>query len=691
MDMGNLKQKKDQNTTDFELHTAGDDKPSGSVANSNGKAKSTVLRYRRALIVFVHVALFALSLLMSFGLAYNFSGLKEWFYPLYLPMLSVILVIKLLVFWRFNLYQGWWRYVSLYDLIRITIASHVSLFIFVVTFFLVAAVGPRVYPSFDNIFPLERFETFRQSIFLLDWACTIAMVCGVRIAVRLYHEEFCQLSGGRLIRTLIVGAGDSGEMALREIHRMAVEQYEVVGLLDDDPSKHGATILGCKVLGSPDNIKEFCEKHQIDEVLIAQSSGSPRDVRKIVEKCQGTNVRFRTVPALKDLISGKIRVSQMREIDINDLLGREPAKLDCEAISNYIHNKVVMITGAGGSIGSEMCRQIGNFAPARLVLVEQAENPLFFIEREMRRKFPELNITVYICDIFDRDRVDLIFGKERPNAVFHAAAHKHVPLMEQNPTEAVKNNIFGTKNCADAAAKYGCQKFVMISTDKAVNPTSVMGCSKRIAEMYIQGINAPGGTQFVTVRFGNVLGSNGSVVPIFKEQILQGGPVMVTHPDMRRYFMTIPEAAQLVMQAAAIGKGGEIFLLDMGESVKIVDLARDMITLSGFTPGEDIEIQFSGVRPGEKLFEELSLEGEDMSPTSHEKIAVWLKTPVDRKTLLKGFDELGNLTQCQQPDEVRWAMKKLVPEFHFVGDGETKAPTIGPAVVAAEATQNMKR
>jgi FlaA1/EpsC-like NDP-sugar epimerase len=661
----------DIDKANLQLDHTGNDRSDSSVTDGNGRSKSLILRYRRGLIVLVHAVLFALSLLMSFGLAYNFSGLSEWFYPLYLPMLSVILVIKLVVFWRFNLYQGWWRYVSLYDLIRITIASHVSLFIFVLAFFAFAWTGSHSPATVERIFPVERLETFRQSIFLLDWACTIAMVCGVRIAVRLYHEEFCQLSGGRLIRTLIVGAGDSGEMALREIHRMAVEQYEVVGLLDDDTTKHGATILGCKVLGSPDNIKEFCEKHQIDEVLIAQSTTSPREVRRIVEKCQGTNVRFRTIPALTDLISGKLRVSQMREIDINDLLGREPAKLDCEAISNYIHNKVVMITGAGGSIGSEMCRQIGNFAPARLVLIEQAENPLFFIEREMRRKFPDLNIVVYICDITDRDRVDLIFGKERPNAVFHAAAHKHVPLMEQNPTEAVKNNIFGTKNCADMAAKYGCQKFVMISTDKAVNPTSVMGCSKRIAEMYIQGINAPGGTQFVTVRFGNVLGSNGSVVPIFKEQILQGGPVCVTHPDMRRYFMTIPEASQLVMQAAAIGKGGEIFLLDMGESVKIVDLARDMITLSGFTPDEDIEIKFSGIRPGEKLFEELSLEGEDMTPTSHEKIAVWQKAPVDRKTLLNGFDELASLTQTSNPDEVRWAMKKLVPEFHFNGNGKT--------------------
>jgi FlaA1/EpsC-like NDP-sugar epimerase len=634
---------------------------------ANGKHQSLLLKYRRGLIVFVHVFLFALSLLLAFGLAYNFSATSEWFRQQFMVMLPAVLVIKLLVFWAFGLYHGWWRYVSMWDLIRIAMASHVSTFIFVVAFFLAGYFAPMISSDIAKMLPPELFESFRQSIFLLDWACTIAFVCGVRVAVRLYHEEFRQLSGGRLIRTLIIGAGDAGEMALREIHRMSIEQYEVIGFLDSDETKHGAMILGCKVIGSPENVKEYCEKYQIDEVLIALPSISPREVRKIVEKCQGTNVRFRTLPALKDLISGKVRISRMREIDINDLLGREPAKLDCEAISEYIHNKVVMITGAGGSIGSEMCRQIGNFKPAKLVLIEQAENPLFHIDRELRKMFPELNIALYICDICDRERVDMIFRDERPNAVFHAAAHKHVPLMELNPTEAIKNNVFGTKNCADAAAKYGCQKFVMISTDKAVNPTSVMGCSKRIAEMYIQGLKASSGTQFVTVRFGNVLGSNGSVVPIFKEQISQGGPVTVTHPEMRRYFMTIPEAAQLVMQAAAIGRGGEIMLLDMGEPVKIVDLATDMITLSGYTPGEDIEIRFSGIRPGEKLFEELSLEGEDMSPTSHEKIAVWKKASVDRQTLMAGLEELASLTQCDDPDRVKTAMKKLVPEYLYNG------------------------
>jgi len=652
-----------------------------SESRENGKQSNFILYYRRMLIVFVHVFLFIFSLLLAFGLANNFTDPGSWFHQQFLPMLAMVLIIKLLVFWRFGLYHGWWRYVSLQDLIQITKASHVSTFLWVVLFFLSGFIFPRFIARYRDGLPFV--DSFKQSIFLLDWACTIALVCGVRVAVRLYHEEFRQLTSGRLTRMMILGAGDVGEMALREIHRMSVEQYEVIGILDEDPSKHGASILGYKILGSPDRIKELCEKYQVDEVLIAAPTASPKEIRRIVEKCQGTNVRFRTLPPLKDLISGRLKVSSIREVDINDLLGREPAKLDTAAINDYIQNKVVAITGAGGSIGSEMCRQVAKFNPARLVLIEQAENPLFHIENELRKNFPKLNISVYICDIFDRERVDKVFAKERPAAVFHAAAHKHVPLMELNPTEAVKNNIFGTKNCADAAGKHGCQKFVMISTDKAVNPTSVMGCSKRIAEMYIQGLSSPSGTQYVTVRFGNVLGSNGSVVPLFKEQIARGGPVTVTHPEMRRYFMTIPEASQLVMQAAAIGKGGEIFLLDMGEPVKIVDLARDLITLSGYTPGEDIEITFSGMRPGEKLFEELSLEGEDMTPTSHEKIAIWRKASVDRQTLMDGLDELAKVAHADDPDVVRAALKKLVPEYYFNGPA---APGTAPA--EPEASEN---
>lgn len=657
------------------------DTVSGTNGNGNGKSVVLMLHYRRFLIVTVHVGLFALSLLMAFGLAYNFrltAYEMSWLTGLFLPMLPVALAIKLIVFWISGMYYGWWRYVSLQDLLRITNAALVSTFLFVGAFYVGGYYAPKFYPSLIDL-PLEYF---RHSVFLLDWACTIALVTGVRVAVRLYHEEFRQLPGARLVRLLIVGAGNAGELALREIHRMPVEQYDVVGLLDDDPTKHGASIFGSKVLGGTDRIRDLSEKHQIDQVLLAIPSASPKYIRAIVERCQGTNVRFLTLPAMVDLIAGKVKVSQIRNVDIHDLLGREPAKLDTQAISEYIQTKIVMITGAGGSIGSEMCRQVANFEPARLVLVEQAENALFHIERELTSSFPELDIKAYICDIYDRQRIDHVFAVERPAAVFHAAAHKHVPLMELNPAESIKNNVLGTKNCADAAAKYGCQKFVMISTDKAVNPTSVMGCTKRIAEMYIQSISESGRTQFVTVRFGNVLGSNGSVVPIFKEQIARGGPVTVTHPDMQRYFMTIPESAQLVMQAAAMGRGGEIFLLDMGEPVKIVDLARDLITLSGFTPGEDIEIVFSGVRPGEKLFEELSIKGENLAPTAHEKIAIWTQLKVQREVIESELHSLAGLIDSDD-DEIRRALKRLVPEYQPNGNGNAgPAPTAGQSVSA---------
>jgi len=624
------------------------------------------LQYRRALIVCSHLVLFAISLLIAFAMAHNFRFGTGWFTNLYLPMLPVVLLIKLLAFAGFGLYHGWWRYVSLKDLLRITMASQVGTAGFIAAFWLGGALMQRYWPQYYQFVSLD---TFRQVVFVLDCAATVALACGARVAVRLYHEEFQKTTGGRLSRLLIVGAGDCGETVVREINRMSVERYELVGLLDDDPSKHGASIYGVKVLGHTDRIRQFCQEYDVEEVLVAIPSATPRQIREIVERCRGANVRFRTVPAVADLISGKVRFSQIRDVDINDLLGREPVQLDTESIESYIQGKVVMITGAGGSIGSEMCRQIAPFQPARLILVEQAENSLFHIEREMRDEFPRLEIIARICDVCDTDRVDQIFKSQKPHAVFHAAAHKHVPLMETNPSEAIKNNVFGTKSVADAADRYHCAKFVMISTDKAVNPTSIMGCSKRVAEMYIQNLARPGGTQFVTVRFGNVLGSNGSVVPIFKQQIIDGGPITVTHPEMQRYFMTIPESSQLVMQAAAIGQGGEIFLLDMGEPVKIVDLARDLITLSGFTPDEDIESTFTGVRPGEKLFEELSLEGEDMAKTSHRKIAVWKQMPASKQVLEQGLQQLAQFARNGTARQITDVLQTLVPEYQPNGNG----------------------
>jgi FlaA1/EpsC-like NDP-sugar epimerase len=392
-------------------------------------------------------------------------------------------------------------------------------------------------------------------------------------------------------------------------------------------------------------------------------SATRRQLRRVIELCEGTSLRFRTVPGIDELINGKVTVSQIRRVRIEDLLGRDPIRLDCEQIARYIRGKTVMVTGAGGSIGSEMCRQISRFEPECLVLIEQAENPLFDIERELRRLFPRLRIVSYIADIADAKRLRTVFRAEKPMVVFHAAAHKHVPLMEMHPGEAVKNNILGTRTVADAAVEAGVDKFVMISTDKAVNPTSVMGCSKRVAEMYIQELNHRTRTHFVTVRFGNVLGSSGSVIPIFRDQIDKGGPVTVTHPDMCRYFMTIPEASQLVLQAGALGSGGEIYVLHMGEPVKIVDLARQMIVLSGLRPGEDIEIKFTGVRPGEKLYEELSIEGEDFGKTSHEKIYVWKHRREDWDFICRSIGEIVAGADTATPEQIRAKLASIVPEY----------------------------
>jgi len=462
-----------------------------------------------------------------------------------------------------------------------------------------------------------------------------------------------------------------------------VLEYRLVGFLDDERAKWGAQIHGVQVLGGCERIKQICAEHSVDEILIAMPSASRKQIRRVVALCRGTNLRFKTLPAIADLIAGRAEVQQIRDVDINDLLGRAPVKLDDTDIAAFTAGRVVMVTGAGGSIGSEMCRQLARFHPAKLVLVEQAEQHLFEIDNEMRLRFPDLPVSAHIADICDETRVERLFAQVKPSAVIHAAAHKHVPMMEHNAGEAIKNNVRGTRTIADAAVRHQCEKFVMISTDKAVNPTSIMGASKRVAEMYTQALNGRVRTQFVTVRFGNVLGSSGSVVPIFKEQIARGGPVTVTHPEMERFFMTIPEASQLVLQAASMGSGGEIFVLDMGEPVKIVDLARDLITLSGFRPGEDIEIKFVGTRPGEKLYEELMIEGEDVSQTDHPKIGIWQKRREDWDGLVAATERLVRDADDLDREQARVRLKEIVPEFILDAAQKESAPAAAASAVEA--------
>jgi len=623
-----------------------------------------LLRFRRPLILFAHLVVFAASLLLSFLVTSNMQFKSDWFAGQYPVMLAFFVVVKIIIFGLFKQYHGWWRYVGISDLIGIIRASLISTVVIVILWYTALQIS-----TVRQSIPLV--AEVGQGIFMADLFCTIFLLSGLRMVIRLYHEEFQTVEGGKLKRFLIVGAGNTGESLLREIQRMPVAEYDVVGFIDDNPSKQGLNIHDIPVLGMVEQLPSICKENNIEEVAIAMPSATVPERRRVVQVCQGTKVHFRTVPSMTDIASGRFRVSQIRDIDINDLLGREAVQLDTEAVEAFITGKTVLVTGAGGSIGSEMCRQICFYKPKLLLLVEQAENPLFYIERELRERFPDISMTAIICDITDKVRVEGIFEKYRPEVLIHAAAHKHVPLMELNPGEAIKNNVVGTRTVADAADKFGTGNFVMISTDKAVNPTSIMGSSKRIAEMYVQDLNRTSKTHFVTVRFGNVLGSEGSVVPIFKKQIAMGGPVTVTHPEMKRYFMTIPEASQLVLQAASMGRGGEIFLLDMGEPVKIVDLATELITLSGFRPGEDIEIAFSGLRPGEKLFEELSIKGEDMQETRHPKIGIWQNKPMDRDRLREGIAQLIAIAGNAERSAIVEKIKELVPEY--IGNGNSVA------------------
>ena len=618
-------------------------------------APAALLRFRKPLIILAHIIAFAASLMLSFLVLNDMQFPGLWFkhYPRFLPL---FIAVKLVVFGLFKQYRGWWRYVGISDLLGILRASLVSTIIIVALWF---AIVPNIGLLRTNLPAIENVD----GVVMADMFSTILLLAGLRMVIRLYHEEFRTVAGTRLKRFLIVGAGNAGEALLREIHRMPIAQYEVIGFIDDAPVKQGLDIHGIPVLGAVEQLPKICADRNIEEIAIAMPSASHQQLRRVIQVCQGAKIRFRTVPAITDIASGKFRVSQIRDVDINDLLGRQVVQLDQDSIEAFTKDKVILVTGAGGSIGSEMCRQLCRFSPKLLLLVEQAENPLFYIERELQRQFPAVRLEGIICDITDKLRVERIFEKHKPEVVIHAAAHKHVPLMELNPGEAIKNNVVGTRMVADAADRFGTANFVMISTDKAVNPTSIMGSSKRIAEMYIQDLSRTSQTHFVTVRFGNVLGSEGSVVPIFKKQIAEGGPVTVTHPQMKRYFMTIPEASQLVLQAATMGKGGEIFVLDMGEPVKIVDLAKELITLSGFRPGEDIEITFTNPRPGEKLFEELSIEGENMQRTRHPKIRIWKNIPMDRDKLRAGIDELVAIAQRQNYREIIQKIKELVPEY----------------------------
>jgi FlaA1/EpsC-like NDP-sugar epimerase len=608
------------------------------------------MKTNRFAVIGVHALLWIASFLLAFILRFDFTWPS---YPFALSVwLPLLVALRLGAFHVAGLFRGLWRYTGVRDLIAILAANTASTLLFI--FGMHLGLGP-----------------IPRSIPLIEWLCSVVLVGGARFAIRAAWT-ILRFEGAKRqdrLRILILGAGDAGEMLLREIHKSQRARYEVVGFLDDDPLKRGAQIHGVRVFGPVELLARKINRLCVDEVLIAIPSATGAEMRRIVDLCKSTGARFRTMPGLDHLIDGRVTVAQLRDVAIEDLLGRDPVELDDRAISTAMDGHVVLISGAGGSIGSEICRQVCRFNPARLILVDRTENALFNIHRELVARYPDRVLVPCIADVGDAPRMAEIFAGERPTVVFHAAAHKHVPMMEWNPGEAVKNNVFGTKTLADLSHRYRVQRFVMISTDKAVNPTSVMGATKRVAEIYVQALSQRSETKFVTVRFGNVLGSAGSVIPIFKDQIANGGPVTVTHPEMRRYFMTIPEASQLVLQAGAMGNGGEIFILDMGEPVLIADLARDLITLSGLEPDVDVEIRFTGVRPGEKLFEELSVDAESAEKTRHPKILVGRFRPHTWDEVQRRLHELDALVDARAA-QVRAKLAEIVPEY-----GPHPAPT----------------
>ncbi len=610
-----------------------------------------VFSYRRVLVVLVHLALWAGAFVGAFLLRFD-ARVPPMLWPLIRIWLPVSLGIRTAVYFYFRMFHGLWRYTGARDLVTLFQAASVSTML---TVLYVHFVGPLGLP---------------RTVFVLEWLMSIFAVGGLRFGVRTLREISHQVTLASKVedrkKLLIVGAGDGGEMIMREVTRTYGARYEPVGFVDDNPAKMGERIHNAPVLGPIAAVPELVKQYEVDEVIVAIPSASGREMRRIVGLCTKDGLRIRTIPGVESLIEGRVTVSQLRNVAIEDLLGREPVQLDTALIAGRLNGAVVMVTGAGGSIGSEICRQVCRFGPSKLLLVEQAENALFQVHRELREAFPAITLVPQIADICDSKRMESLFARYRPNVVFHAAAHKHVPMMEWNPGEAIKNNVFGTRKVADLADQFGAQSFVMISTDKAVNPTSIMGVSKRVAEIYIQALSQRSQTKFITVRFGNVLGSNGSVVPIFQEQIARGGPITVTHPEMKRYFMTIPEASQLVLQAGAMGAGGEIYVLDMGEPVKIVDLARDLIRLSGLRPGEDIEINFSGIRPGEKLFEELATDDEHADKTRHPKIFVGRFRPYDIEQVEAGLAALHECSDGGDDEGVRACFKGLVPEYNPV-------------------------
>jgi FlaA1/EpsC-like NDP-sugar epimerase len=608
---------------------------------------------RRSLIAALHGLTAGCSLLAAYLLRFEFC-IPASETMLLLPALPLAIAAKVIILHLAGCGRGGWRYISAVDLTRLLIGNVIASAFYAAAGY--AAMG----------------ESFPRSVYVIDLLVCFLLTAAARVSVRLYHDGLLNpvpRKAGKHV--LLYGAGAAGMSLMREIRSNPSLGYRVLGFLDDDNHKLGVNVMGATVLGPGRQAARIVEKFQrrgsqVDEIVIAMPSANGRQMVEALANCRAAGVACKTVPSVGGLLTGKILTSQIRDVSVVDLLGRDPVHLDETVIRQSIQGRVVMVTGAGGSIGSELCRQVSSYQPSRLILFERAESDLFRIHMDLRNQFPDVSLVPQIGDIREWQIVDDVIAQYGVDSIFHAAAYKHVPMMEAHMLEAVKNNIVGTRNVVEAALRNGVSSFLMISSDKAVNPTNIMGLSKRIAELIVSSMLRPEegqGTRFISVRFGNVLGSNGSVVPIFRDQIAAGGPVTVTHPDMTRYFMTIPEAVQLVLQASTMGKGSEIFVLDMGEPVRVVDLARNMIRLSGHEPDLDIEIRFTGLRPGEKLFEELILTGEDILPTYHEKIRIFCGRQREPEFMTSWLDQLDVLIAIHDEAAVLRHLHQIVPEY----------------------------
>ena len=593
--------------------------------------------------IFSIVLASGLALLLRFEL--SFDKVESQYIEMMWDMLPITIIVTIILFWIFRLYNSIWSFAGMVEARNVIVSSLIATVISAIL----------MYTSGRNMF---------RSYYILYLGVQVSITIVGRFAYRLYRRLMMKgKETGRVRNTMIIGAGEAGAVIIRELKHSSYLQSNICCVIDDNSYKWGKFINGVKIVGGRDKIAECAEKYAIDEIIIAIPSAKKSTISEIASMCKDITCELKILPGMYQLINGEVSVSKLRNVEVEDLLGRDPVEVDVDSIIGYVQGKVILVTGGGGSIGSELCRQIASHNPKKLIIFDIYENNAYEIKTELNRNYPELDLEVLIGSVRNTNRINFVFEKYRPDIVYHAAAHKHVPLMEDSPNEAIKNNVFGTLKTVQAADKYGTKRFVLISTDKAVNPTNIMGASKRICEMIIQAYNNRSKTDYVAVRFGNVLGSNGSVIPLFKKQILEGGPVTVTHPDIIRYFMTIPEAVTLVLQAGAQAKGGEIFVLDMGKPVKILDLAMNLIRLSGYVPNEDIKIEFSGLRPGEKLYEELLMEEEGLQDTANKRIHIGRPICFNDDELMEQLSELENVVMNEYND-IRDYVEKIVPTYH---------------------------